>query len=183
MRTRTRMQADAARGVALEEEAHHELQCYTLAHGDPKFIHQHLVDAWTAQRADQQTKPIAITFALVGLYLHLERGFSGSQVQRAHIALARHKEMWPLLILPRERGSMTARQVLAVPPGTQRDHAIDAWCAAVWDAFRESRQTVADLLQRLERQHLTELANRLNVPAEALMAAELRDLNSTLKRN
>lgn len=25
-------------------------QCYTLAHADPSFIHQHVVDAFTAQR-------------------------------------------------------------------------------------------------------------------------------------
>ena len=37
-----------------------ELAFYTLAHGDPAFIHQHVVDAWMLQTADETTKPIAI---------------------------------------------------------------------------------------------------------------------------
>lgn len=49
-----------------EPAAYDELQAYTLAHGDPAFIHQHVVDAWAAQHADEETKPIALTFALVG---------------------------------------------------------------------------------------------------------------------
>ncbi len=46
-----------------------ELCCYTLSLRDAAFIHQHAVDAIAAQNADAQTKPIAIAFALVGLYL------------------------------------------------------------------------------------------------------------------
>lgn len=60
-----------------ECDAYNELQCYTLGQGDLAFIHQHVVDSWTAQHADEQTKPISLTFALVGLYLHVEKGFSG----------------------------------------------------------------------------------------------------------
>jgi hypothetical protein len=142
------MKANAESERPSEVEAYDALQCYTLAHGKPEFIHQHVVDAWTAQHADEQTKPIGLTFALVGLYLHLERGFSGRQVQRAHMALGRRKRSWPSFILPRDRGSVTASQVMAAPPGPQRDRAIDAWCASVWDAFRENHALVADLLQR-----------------------------------
>ena len=50
-----------------ERHAYDELQCYTLARGDLAFIHQHVVDAWAAQHADERTKPIGLTFALVGL--------------------------------------------------------------------------------------------------------------------
>jgi len=131
-----------------EVAAYEELQCYTLAHGGSEFIHQHVVDAWAAQHADGQTKPIALTFALVGLYLHLEEGFSGRQVQRAHMALARHKENWPSFALPPERGATTAGDVMAVEAGPMRDHVIDAWCASVWGAFSQSREAVADLLNR-----------------------------------
>ncbi len=131
-----------------ERGAYEELQAYTLAHGDGAFIHQYAVDAWAAQQADERTKPIALTFALVGLYLHLERGFSGRQVQRVHMLLARHKRSWPSFPLPRERGSITASQVVAAPPGPVRDHAIDAWCASVWEAFGDSHRAVAELLER-----------------------------------
>jgi hypothetical protein len=131
-----------------DRDAYHDLQVYTLAHGDPAFIHQHVVDAWAAQQADGQTKPIAITFALVGLYLHVEEGFSGREVQRAHMALARRPRTWPAFALPRERGPITARHVMACPAGPERDRAIDAWCASVWEAYRGCRQTVVGLLNR-----------------------------------
>src|SRR5262247_2885212 len=73
------------------EDAYNELCYYTLAHRDPSFIHQHVVDAFAAQNADEQTKPIKLTFALVGLYLHVEKRFSGRKVQRVHMDLARKK--------------------------------------------------------------------------------------------
>jgi len=53
----------------------------------------------------------------------------------------------PAIPLPRDRGAMTARDVLAVPAGAERDRAIDAWCKSVWDAFAGSRETIVELLQ------------------------------------
>jgi hypothetical protein len=132
-----------------EENAYHELCAYTLTHGDPAFIHQYVVDTYMAQHADERTKPIGITFALVGLYLHLEKNLNGRQVQLAHMKLGREKHPWPPFPLPADRGTMTAIDVLAQPPGPARDKAIDAWCASVWAAYREgSRQTVIDLLRQ-----------------------------------
>jgi hypothetical protein len=131
-----------------ERAAYEELQCYTLSLGDPEFIHQHVVDAWAAQYADERTKPIALTFALVGLYLHLERGYTGRQVQLAHMAMGKRKRSWPTFSLPKERGSVTASQVMAAPAGAERAKAIDDWCVSVWAAFRESRQAVVWLLKQ-----------------------------------
>jgi len=51
-----------------EQERYDELACYTLAHPDPGFIHQNIVDAFGAQTATEADKPIKIAFALVGLY-------------------------------------------------------------------------------------------------------------------
>ncbi len=128
------------------DDAYYELCYYTLAHGDPSFIHQYVVDAFAAQHADEKTKPIKLAFALVGLYLHVEKQFSGEQVQRVHTDLAKQKQLWPSFALPNDRGSMTVADVLAVPPGSGRDKAIDLWCATAWNAFRECRQTVVDLV-------------------------------------
>ena len=132
--------------TASEQSAYDELCTYTLSLGDPTFIHQHVVDAFAAQNAHEHSKPIGVTFALVGLYLHLERQFSGKQVQMAHMRLARRKQAWPTFVLPQDRGSITAADVLAAPAGSERDRAIDAWCASVWEAFRESHATVASLV-------------------------------------
>lgn len=64
-----------------EQQMYNQLAFYTLSHPDKIFfIHQLVVDAYTAQHADAQTKPIAITFALAGLYLVVEKNYTGKQV-------------------------------------------------------------------------------------------------------
>jgi hypothetical protein len=136
-------------GVRSEQDAYNEICAYTLDHArrDPSFIHQHVVDAYAAQRADAGTKPISLTFALAGLYLHVEHQISGAQVQRIHMKLARRKHQWPRFDLPADRGNITACDVIAVPPGPDRDRAIHAWCAAVWSTFRDSHPRVIECLR------------------------------------
>lgn len=130
-----------------EQDAYDELRYYALAHHDvDAFIRQHVVDAFTAQQATAQTKPIALTFSLVGLYLTVEKGFSGRQVQQVHTELASVKQTWPVFVLPMERGPLTVFDVVAAPGGVERDAAIRAWCRSVWEAYRESHQRVVDLL-------------------------------------
>src|SRR5436305_5181630 len=101
----------------LPQDAYNELAYYTLSHHNPEFIHQNLVDAYTAQNAHEKTKPIAIAFALIGLYLHVEKGFTGRQVQLAHMQLANQQKSWPAFDLPETRGSITVFDVLATQPG------------------------------------------------------------------
>ena len=132
------------------DDLYNQLALYTLAHPDPRFIHQLVVDAYTAQNADDKTKPIALVFALIGLYLHIEKGYTGKQVQRAHMQLANRTKTWPKLPLPTERGDIRIEDVLAADPGTVRDAMIERWCAAVWNAFLASRPTIA----AIARQHL-----------------------------
>ena len=131
------------------DEAQAELSAYTLTRGDAAFIHQHVVDAGTAQAATAGTKPIAITFALAGLYLHVEKGFTGREVQLAHMKMARQRRAWPALPLPAHRGATSAEDVLAAPAGPARDAAIHAWAREVWRAFSGSRETIAALLEAL----------------------------------
>ena len=129
----------------MTQAGYDELASYTLTRGDAAFIHQHVVDAAAAQQATEATKPIAVAFALIGLYLHVERGFTGRQVQRAHMMLAKRTRQWPAFRLPTDRGTMTADDVMAAPAGAERDRAITAWCASVWEAYRESAAAVAQL--------------------------------------
>jgi hypothetical protein len=125
-----------------EEELQHELSFYTLALGDPAFIHQHVVDAFAAQNATSQTKPIAVVFGLIGLYLHLERGFTGRQVQRAHMKLATPRRKWMMPRLPEQRGAIRVGDVLQSPPGVEREVMIDVWCASVWNAYEEAHAEI-----------------------------------------
>ena len=131
-----------------DEPAYHALCAYTLGLGDSRFIHQHVVDAYMAQHADAQTKPIGITFSLLGLYLAVERGVSGKDVQRVHMQLGKQKHEWPAFELPMKRGAMTAADVMAAPEGPERDAAILAWAASVWAACSGNRDTVIALLSR-----------------------------------
>src|SRR5437762_13393080 len=69
------------RGADMSRDPHlkslfHELCYYTLSHNDRSFIHQVVVDAYAAQTADETSKPIGVAFALLGLYLHHERGYT-----------------------------------------------------------------------------------------------------------
>jgi hypothetical protein len=125
--------------------AYDEVYAYTMDR--PGFILQHVVDAYAAQTASADSKPIGVVFALVGLYLHIEKGFSGRQVQQAHMALGRQKRAWPTMDLPSDRGAMTVAGVLAAAAGPERDKAIDAWCGSVWTAFGTSRPAIVNLLQ------------------------------------
>lgn len=129
-------------------ELFNELSYYTLAQPRSSFIHQVAIDSFTAQTADATTKPIAVVFALAGLYLHLEKGFSGLQVQRVHMQLANRRKQWPALPIPRDRGAMTVSDVLKAPPGPERDAMIERWSVSVWQAWQESRSTIADLLSK-----------------------------------
>jgi len=133
-----------------EQEAYDELCGYTLTRGDPTFIHQHVVDAFAVQYSDEKTKPIKLTFGLIGLYLHLEKQFTGRQVQIAHMRLGRKKHVWPEFDVPTDRGSMAPSDVIAAPAGPERDKAIDAWCVSVWKPWQANRRTISDLLERHE---------------------------------
>jgi hypothetical protein len=131
-----------------EREAYDELCAYTLTHGDAGFIHQHVVDAFAAQHAKPDSKPIGITFALAGLYLHVEKHLTGRAVQRAHMRMARQKRDWPRFALPDKRGDITPLRVLATAEGPDRDEAIHEWCTSVWAAFAPAnRNTVVELLR------------------------------------
>jgi hypothetical protein len=129
------------------QEAYNQLAYYTLSHQGPDFIHQNVVDAFTAQNANEKTKPIAIAFALIGLYLHVEKGFTGKQVQLAHMQLANQQKSWPAFALPQDRGNITVFDVLATEPGRSRDEMIGKWCISVWSAFEKSREKVIGLLE------------------------------------
>jgi Family of unknown function (DUF5946) len=144
------MAKQVAAGAPMRTEAqeeYYELSYYTLAHPDPSFIHQHIVDAYTAQSATADTKPIAVAFSLIGLCLYVEDHRSGRDVQRVHMELARNRRTWPTFKLPQQRRAITVADVVAAPPGDERDDMIRKWCVSVWDAWQESHAQVRALLQ------------------------------------
>ncbi len=119
----------------MKERFFEELFFYTLSHHDGDFfIHQLAVDAYTAQTVDKDTKRISIVFALVGLYLFVERGYTGREIQKAHMALAKYKDKLPEVFIPDKRGDITVEDVLAEK--NNRDEMIKEWCKSVWNAYK-----------------------------------------------
>ena len=130
-----------------DQDLYNELSLYTLELRDSAFIHQHVVDAYAVQHADALTKPIAIVFGLMGLYLYLEKDFTGRRVQRAHMQLARRRKGWIAPPIPQQYATIGVADVLAAAPGPERHAVIRRWCEAVWQDWQESRTTIVALAQ------------------------------------
>lgn len=125
------------------EADYHALCAYTLGLGDPEFIHQHVVDAYAAQVAGREGKSIGLTFALVGLFLHCELGWTGRRVQLAHMTLARQKKIWPEFVRPSGTADQTWVDVVLHSEGDARKRAISSWACAVWAWWRPAHFQVA----------------------------------------
>lgn len=128
-----------------------ELSAYTLAHGRAQFIHQHAVDAWQLQHALISKSNIGIAFSLIGLYLALEKSYTGRQVQLAHMQLGKTKRDWGDFEIPSTRAALTVIDVLNVEPGPGRDTRLMEWARSVWlnwtHAHGWTRETCSRLLK------------------------------------
>jgi hypothetical protein len=125
-------------------QAFSDLSCYTMALQDPVFIHQHAVDAYEAQHAGGNSRPITVVFGLIGLYLALERGYSGKEVQQAHMRIAKIRKDWPRLEPPGQPAVLTVIDVLAAAPGPERDAMILKWATAVWEGWGDRQAWVRE---------------------------------------
>ena len=129
-----------------------ELCAYALTHGGKQFIHQHVVDAYAAQHVSKDTKPVAMAAALIGLFLSVERGYTGRRVQLVHMQLGNKMKAWPLFEAPEKPARLTVMDPLSVPSGPERDDKIKEWGRAVWEMWRERHAEVERLLsQAFER--------------------------------
>lgn len=131
-----------------------EVWAYTLTRGDDSFVHQLAVDAYGAQHAVTGGRPIGTAFALIGLFLAFERGYSGRQVQAAHGMFAARSKTWPRFEPPGRAGTMTVLDVLEAPPGELRDRALRRWGRSVWDDWAGEHARVASLVERLSRERV-----------------------------
>ena len=128
---------------------HNELTGYTVMRGDPEFIHQHFVDAYAAQHTAEGQPTIRAAFALIGLYLACEKGYTGKQVQRMHMLLARRSKQWPRFTPPAHVGELTVQDVLRAEPGQPRDDALMRWARSVWQAWSEQHARVQALFEQV----------------------------------
>jgi hypothetical protein len=142
---RTTLKGIGRPSMKTDHDLYNELAFYTLAHPDPAFIHQNVVDAFAAQHADESSKPIYIVFALIGLYLCVEKNFTGKQAQKAHMQLAKTRRQYARPALPKDRGAIGIQDVLAAPPSPARDAMIQNWCKSAWEAWKDSREQIVAL--------------------------------------
>ena len=119
-----------------------DLSTYTVAKQDPGFLHQHAVDAYESQHAGGRARNITVVFGLIGLYLALERGFTGRQVQLAHMQIAKARKTWPRMDPPARPAPVTVRDVLNAPEGPQRDVILRRWMISVSESWADQQQWV-----------------------------------------
>jgi hypothetical protein len=126
-----------------------EVNAYTLTRGDREdaFIHQLQVDTYAAQHVVADPRPIGPAFALIGLYLTCERGYTGRQVQHMHTLLARRSKTWPQFMRPVHTGDVTILDVMRAPPGEERDAALRRWGCSVWQAWGHEHERVRSLFE------------------------------------
>ena len=112
--------------------------------------HQTCVDAYAAQHVGPRMRPMTVCFALNGLYLVLERGWSGIEARAAHGHLARivPREDWRFFEPPDEGGPLTVLDVaLASDPETQAV-GVEAWGRSVWATWRHVHDEVRAMTER-----------------------------------
>ncbi len=128
---------------------YHELAFYTLSLRDEEFIHQHMLDAYGAQTASEESKPTALFFSLAGLYLLLEKKYSGRQVQKAHQIMAAKTKNFIRLDLPESGGQISIDDVLNEPAGAERNQKIMEWCKSVWSAYSRQHRQIIEATEQL----------------------------------
>jgi hypothetical protein len=123
-------------------QLYEELAAYNMSKNDPDFIHQLAVDAYGAQHSGGVTRNITTAFALIGLYLSIECGYTGRQVQKAHMELAKRRHDWPRFEPPQQTYSLTVFDVLRAEPGKKRDEMLKSWAEDVWKTWEHYHDRV-----------------------------------------
>ena len=93
-------------------------------------------------------RPITAVFALIGLYLAVERGHTGREVQLTHMKIARRRRDWPRLEPPEGRGDLTVADVLAAEMDAEKEEALMRWAASVWEAWEDRHRWVRETTER-----------------------------------
>jgi hypothetical protein len=128
-----------------------DLSCYSVSKQDAGFIHQHAADAYAAQHSRGKTRNISVAFGLIGLYLALEKGYTGKQVQQAHMQIARLRKAWPRLEPPVLSAGMTIKDVFQAETDAEKDAMIRRWMEAVWSSWEDRQVWVREMTEGLIR--------------------------------
>ncbi len=124
-----------------------ELSAFTLSLRDTDFIHQLAVDAYAAQHSGPQVKPISTAFALIGLYLTFKRGYTGREVQKAHMALDKLHIRWPVFEPPTGKSALTVLDAVRNVTAENHRELITKWGKSVWDTWQPEHERISRLVE------------------------------------
>jgi hypothetical protein len=105
-----------------------------------------VVDSYAAQHSGPGVKTVTTVFALIGLYLVVERGYTGREVQQAHMVLARKRRQWPYFQPPDGKSAVTVSDVVKNLGADNYRELINGWAKSVWDLWSLEHEEIRFLL-------------------------------------
>ena len=149
---------------------HGEVAGFQADHPVMLRFHQLSADAYAAQHAGEGTPLIRVGYALAGLWLSIEHGFSGEDVRAVHRRMGRPTADWPAFGSPPAppRRWMTVVDVadVGVRARSEAGHAraVALWSESVWQAWCEETPGTDDAVEEMLRRIFLETghADRLH---------------------
>lgn len=123
-----------------------DLSAFTLSLRDKEFPHQIAVDSYAAQHYSPNMKSITITFALIGLHLAFERGYTGREVQLAHIVLGQLHKQWPRFENQTKNAAITVLDVLQNITKDNYKEPLTKWGKSVWASWEPEHEKVRKIV-------------------------------------
>ena len=133
---------------------HGELMGFQMQHPVMLRYHQMTADAYAAQHAGGTAPLLRVGYALAGLWLSIEHGFSGEDVRSIHRRMGRPTAAWPMFEPP-EAGQPWLTVVDVAEAGvrvhSERGHAkaVSAWAESVWETWLTRRPGTDDAVERM----------------------------------
>jgi hypothetical protein len=115
---------------------------------DENFPHQLAVDTYAAQHNGANMKPVTITFALIGLHLAFERGYTGREVQKAHVLLGKLHGQCPGFTSIRNSNEINVSNVLQNISKDNYMRLPANWGRSVWESWKPEHENIRKLVDR-----------------------------------
>ncbi|MGB7859193.1 MAG: DUF5946 family protein, partial [Acidimicrobiia bacterium] len=91
---------------------------------------------------------LGVAFALIGLRLSLDDGWSGNQVRDVHRSLAAMALDWPEFAVPEQPATMTIFDVALADSEEAHADLVTRWAGAVWASWRARHDDIETLISQ-----------------------------------
>jgi hypothetical protein len=162
MRTEAAPSLDASAECAA---VHAEVLGLQFQHPVMRRYHQLTVDAYGAQHTGGSTPRIRVVYALTGLWLALEHGFSGEDVRAVQRRIGEPAAGWPTFAPPPAGQSWTtvvdvAQAGVRIGSNAGHAHAVQRWAEDVWGVWLEHAPGTDDAVEDLLRTTFLEVGHQ-----------------------